>query len=75
MASYLKSIDGNHLLEVGLEGFYGPSKKESNPNFQVGTDFIANNQIPGIDFATVHSYPDQWCAISLLFLNKTSQPH
>lgn len=63
MASYLKSIDGNHLLEVGLEGFYGPSsseKQQSNPNFQVGTDFIANNQIPDIDFATVHSYPDQW---------------
>ncbi|XP_061350893.1 mannan endo-1,4-beta-mannosidase 7-like [Gastrolobium bilobum] len=60
MASYLKSIDGNHLLEAGLEGFYGQSKQESNPNFQVGTDFIANNQIPGIDFATVHSYPDQW---------------
>ncbi|BAT82775.1 hypothetical protein LR48_Vigan07g285200 [Vigna angularis] len=60
MASYLKSIDGNHLLEAGLEGFYGLSKNESNPNFQVGTDFIANNQIPAIDFATVHSYPDQW---------------
>lgn len=60
MASYLKSIDGNHLLEAGLEGFYGQSKAESNPNFQVGTDFIANNQIPGIDFATLHSYPDQW---------------
>lgn len=60
MASYLKSIDGNHLLEAGLEGFYGGSKQSSNPNFQVGTDFIANNQIPGIDFATVHSYPDQW---------------
>ncbi|PON93416.1 1,4-alpha-glucan-branching enzyme [Trema orientale] len=60
MASYVKSIDGNHLLEAGLEGFYGPSKQQTNPNFQVGTDFIANNQIPGIDFATVHSYPDQW---------------
>ncbi|KAK7837246.1 mannan endo-1 [Quercus suber] len=60
MASYLKSIDGNHLLEVGLEGFYGASKQPSNPNFQVGTDFITNNQIPGIDFATVHAYPDQW---------------
>ncbi|XP_061345585.1 mannan endo-1,4-beta-mannosidase 7-like [Gastrolobium bilobum] len=60
MASYLKSIDGNHLLEVGLEGFYGQSKQESNPNFHEGTDFIANNQIPAIDFATVHSYPDQW---------------
>ncbi|KAL5073960.1 hypothetical protein RYX36_012944 [Vicia faba] len=64
MASYLKSIDGNHLLEAGLEGFYGQSKTESNPNFQVGTDFIANNQIPNIDFATLHSYPDQWFVLS-----------
>lgn len=60
MASYLKSIDGKHLLEAGLEGFYGQSKYQGNPNFQVGTDFIANNQIPELDFATVHSYPDQW---------------
>lgn len=60
MASYVKSIDSNHLLEAGLEGFYGSSKQQINPNFQVGTDFIANNQINGIDFATVHSYPDQW---------------
>lgn len=60
MASYVKSIDTNHLLEAGLEGFYGAAKRQVNPNFQVGTDFIANNQIKGIDFATVHSYPDQW---------------
>ncbi|GMP44930.1 hypothetical protein CsSME_00013653 [Camellia sinensis var. sinensis] len=63
MASYLKSIDSNHLLEAGLEGFYGQSgsqKQQFNLNFQVGTDFIANNQIPGIDFATIHSYPDAW---------------
>jgi len=68
MASYLKSIDGNHLLEAGLEGFYGQSKTQSNPNFNVGTDFIANNEIPGIDFATVHSYPDQWLDFLLQFL-------
>ncbi|KAJ8540975.1 hypothetical protein K7X08_001791 [Anisodus acutangulus] len=63
LASYIKSIDSNHLVEAGLEGFYGHSdaqKQQFNPNFQVGTDFIANNQIPEIDFATVHSYPDQW---------------
>ncbi|XP_019152773.1 PREDICTED: mannan endo-1,4-beta-mannosidase 7-like [Ipomoea nil] len=63
MGSFLKSIDNKHLLEIGLEGFYGQSdakKQKSNPNFQVGTDFIANNQIPHIDFATLHSYPDQW---------------
>ncbi|XP_054819928.1 mannan endo-1,4-beta-mannosidase 7-like [Prosopis cineraria] len=80
MASYLKSIDGNHLLEAGLEGFYGQSKQQSNPNFQVGTDFIANNQIPGIDFATVHSYPDQWLSGSgyedqLSFLNGWLNEH
>ncbi|KAG2698573.1 hypothetical protein I3843_07G156600 [Carya illinoinensis] len=80
MASYLKSIDGNHLLEVGLEGFYGASKGTSNPNFQVGTDFISNNQIPGIDFATVHSYPDQWLTGSndesqLTFLNGWLNDH
>lgn len=63
MASHLKSIDNNHLLAAGLEGFYGQSnaqRQQNNPNFQVGTDFIRNNQIQEIDFATVHSYPDGW---------------
>ncbi|GLT92093.1 hypothetical protein SLE2022_099500 [Rubroshorea leprosula] len=63
MASHVKSIDGKHLLEAGLEGYYDQSssqKQENNPSFLVGTDFIANNQIPGIDFATVHSYPESW---------------
>ncbi|KAK6932083.1 Glycoside hydrolase, family 5 [Dillenia turbinata] len=63
MASYVKSIDSNHLLEVGMEGFYGdsmPEKKQNNPGYQVGTDFIANNLIKEIDFATIHAYPDIW---------------
>ncbi|XP_059459651.1 mannan endo-1,4-beta-mannosidase 7-like [Corylus avellana] len=81
MASYVKSIDKNHLLEVGLEGFYGESKKSSNPNgYLLGSDFITNNQIPGIDFATVHSYPDQWISGSteetqLSFLNSWVKDH
>lgn len=62
MAAYVKSIDGiDHLLEVGLEGFYGesmPQRKQFNPGFQVGTDFISNNQVPQIDFATIHLYPE-----------------
>ncbi|KAM3350339.1 hypothetical protein ACQJBY_022867 [Aegilops geniculata] len=68
MAAHVKSIDGNHMLEAGLEGFYGASSSRAasmNPaGHQVGTDFIANNQVPGIDFATVHSYPDQWLSSS-----------
>lgn len=84
MAAYVKSIDSNHLLEVGMEGFYGdstPERKQYNPgSYEFGTDFITNNRIPGIDFATVHSYPDTWLAGSdenaqLSFLNKWMQIH
>ncbi|WCJ22572.1 Mannan endo-1 4-beta-mannosidase 4 [Euphorbia peplus] len=61
MSAYVKSIDSNHLLEIGLEGFYGDSKKQSNPNsYLVGTDFISNNQLKNIDFATIHLYPETW---------------
>ncbi|XP_051139561.1 mannan endo-1,4-beta-mannosidase 7-like, partial [Andrographis paniculata] len=60
MASYVKSIDSHHLLEVGLEGFYGQSDEDNSTHFQTGTDFLTNNLIPEIDFATIHSYPDQW---------------
>ncbi|KAK9164189.1 hypothetical protein Syun_005091 [Stephania yunnanensis] len=83
MAAHVKSIDRNHLLEAGLEGFYGESsqqRKQFNPGFQVGTDFIQNNLIPGIDFATVHSYPDQWLSSAsdqtqLSFLNNWLNTH
>ncbi|OVA04200.1 Glycoside hydrolase [Macleaya cordata] len=63
MAAYTKSIDNKHLLEIGMEGFYGdsmPEKKQYNPGYQVGTDFISNNLVKEIDFATIHAYPDIW---------------
>ncbi|XP_057513418.1 mannan endo-1,4-beta-mannosidase 6-like isoform X1 [Actinidia eriantha] len=66
MAIYVKSIDRKHLVEIGLEGFYGPSttnRVQFNPNTlaqQVGTDFIRNHQIFGVDFASVHIYADSW---------------
>ncbi|KAF5206818.1 Mannan endo-1,4-beta-mannosidase [Thalictrum thalictroides] len=37
-----------------------PDKKQFNPGYQVGTDFISSNQIKEIDFATIHAYPDLW---------------
>ncbi|URE31659.1 KH domain [Musa troglodytarum] len=65
MASYTKSLDSKHMLEIGMEGFYGdsmPEKKQYNPGYQVGTDFITSNLIDEIDFATIHAYPDARCA-------------
>ncbi|KAM3338245.1 mannan endo-1,4-beta-mannosidase 5-like [Capsicum galapagoense] len=63
MASFVKSLDKKHLLEIGMEGFYGdsiPEKKQVNPGFQVGTDFISSHLVKEIDFATIHAYTDQW---------------
>ncbi|OVA04199.1 Glycoside hydrolase [Macleaya cordata] len=64
MATYTKSIDNKHLLEIGMEGFYGdsmPEKKQLNPGgYKFGTDFISSNLIKEIDFATIHAYPDLW---------------
>lgn len=66
MATYVKSLDNNHLLTVGVEGFYASNSKgtsSSNPNSYsgtLGTDFVLNHQASGIDFATAHAYPDSW---------------
>ena len=59
MAAYVKSLDGKHLLEVGLEGLYSSSvslmSAESAYTARYGTDFILNSQPAEIDFTTVHS--------------------
>lgn len=66
MSAYVKSIDKNHLLTVGLEGFYGaqnPKKLTVNPNEwagMLGSDFVGNSKVSTIDFASVHIYPDHW---------------
>ncbi|GJZ54843.1 putative mannan endo-1,4-beta-mannosidase 9 [Tanacetum coccineum] len=63
MAAEIKSIDKNHLLTTGCEGFWGesvPDRKQFNPGYEVGTDFISNHQVKDVDFATIHLYPDQW---------------
>lgn len=83
MASFVKSIDKKHLLEIGMEGFYGdtlPQKKQFNPGYQVGTDFISNHLIKEIDFATIHAYPDIWLAkqnedAQMAFMGRWMQSH
>jgi mannan endo-1,4-beta-mannosidase len=64
-AGAFKSLDSNHLLGIGSEGFFGASTPEllgSNPysRASAGTDFSRNAAAPGIDFAVAHAYPDQW---------------
>ncbi|KAK9289459.1 hypothetical protein L1049_007614 [Liquidambar formosana] len=86
MAVYVKSIDPKHLVEIGLEGFYGPStlnRVQFNPNTyaqQVGTDFIRNHQVLGVDFASIHIYADSWVSQTISdahiqFINSWMQAH
>ena len=66
MAAYVKSLDKNHLVTVGLEGFYSLKTTQMsavNPGewaASLGSDFIQNSATENIDFASVHAYPDSW---------------
>jgi mannan endo-1,4-beta-mannosidase len=61
ISAYIKSIDSNHLVAVGDEGFYN---QPSNPSYPYqgheGIDFDVNLAISTIDFGTAHAYPIPW---------------
>ncbi|KAF8161065.1 CEL4a mannanase [Crassisporium funariophilum] len=61
MSAYIKSIDGNHLVALGDEGFYNNPSAPTYP-YQggEGIDFDVNLAISSIDFGTFHSYPEHW---------------
>ncbi|XP_074296260.1 mannan endo-1,4-beta-mannosidase 2-like [Silene latifolia] len=67
MSKFIKAIDEKHLVTIGLEGFYDSkiSKSALNPSEwtgATGSDFIRDNDLPSIDFASIHVYADQWLA-------------
>ncbi|KAG6884310.1 hypothetical protein C0993_012234 [Termitomyces sp. T159_Od127] len=57
-SAYIKSIDSNHLVAVGDEGFYN---EPNGPNYPYqgseGVDFAVNLAIDTVDFGTFHAYP------------------
>ncbi|KAJ7325838.1 CEL4a mannanase [Mycena albidolilacea] len=69
ISAFIKSIDKNHLVAIGDEGFFN---QPGNPDFvyqgTLGVDFAANMKISTIDFGTFHAssfpsfamYPDSW---------------
>eukprot|EP01121_Diplochlamys_sp_Union-15-3_P014074 TRINITY_DN444_c0_g1_i6.p1 TRINITY_DN444_c0_g1~~TRINITY_DN444_c0_g1_i6.p1 ORF type:complete len:636 (-),score=96.93 TRINITY_DN444_c0_g1_i6:532-2439(-) len=62
MSDYIKSIDPNHMIAVGDEGFFtsGGSWPYQGYLSDVGVDHKALTQLPSISFATLHLYPESW---------------
>lgn len=80
MSTYLKSIDPNHLVTIGSEGFFGQGSWEVYNNPQpwsgdMGQDFVENHLPESIDFASIHVWPDTWKRSGENFEREWTQSH
>ena len=67
MAAFVKSIDPNHMLTIGEEGFYAADSPSENVDANpaawaatTGQDFVRNHASPHIDYVTCHLWKDNW---------------
>lgn len=60
ISAYVRSLDPNHMITLGDEGF-GLAGASTYPyQFGEGTDFAKNLGVPNLDFGTFHAYPGSW---------------
>jgi endo-1,4-beta-mannosidase len=71
MSSFIRSIDQNHLITTGENGYDVYPNLYSNVDLMYnssyflvngykGTSFYENSQLRNIDFTSFHSYPNGW---------------
>ena len=64
MSEYIKSIDSNHLVALGDEGFFKRDGAKYNWDWNYsggeGVDWDKLITIPTLDYGTFHLYPDGW---------------
>jgi mannan endo-1,4-beta-mannosidase len=61
MSRYIKSLDPNHMVAVGDEGFFNrPGQSSAQYNGTYGVDHEAYLALDAIDYGTFHLYPDSW---------------
>jgi len=61
MSTYVKSLDQNHLVAVGDEGFYNIPSNSSYPYAGgEGVDWLRLIALPNVDYGTYHLYPNHW---------------
>jgi mannan endo-1,4-beta-mannosidase len=62
MSRSIKSLDANHMVSVGDEGFLDRGGEHWAYKANDGVDHEALTALPGIDFGTYHAYPEDWGA-------------
>lgn len=62
VSRHIQSIDRNHLVSVGDEGFYcsDPASTDWTENCGEGVDTLAFTRLRHIDVMSYHLYPDGW---------------
>jgi len=61
MSAYIKSLDPNHMVSVGDEGFLAwDDASDWAYNANEGVDHEALTSLPNVDFGTFHLYPNHW---------------
>ncbi|OBZ68183.1 putative mannan endo-1,4-beta-mannosidase F [Grifola frondosa] len=61
ISAFIKSIDPNHLVAIGDEGFFNDPGNALYPyQGTEGIDFNVNLAISTLDFGTAHLYPISW---------------
>jgi mannan endo-1,4-beta-mannosidase len=57
MASFIKSIDPNHLVGTGEEGWYTTKGGDWRHDGTKGVDFLRNSQVADVDVTSFHMHP------------------
>lgn len=64
ISGYIKSIDPNHMVTLGDEGWLAPADGVGDGSYAYGggegIDWVANLAIPSLDYGVFHLYPDSW---------------
>lgn len=73
-SDYIRSLDSDHMITAGDEGFGLPGDGSYPYQFVEGFDWAANLALPNISFGVFHLYPDSW-GVSNSFGNGWVQAH
>jgi len=60
MTSFIRTLDPNHLISVGDEGFLDHGGEHWAYRANDGVDHEAITAVPSVDFGTFHMYPEDW---------------